>query len=60
MGFLAANDDAWLDAFRTLANALDYRTEMGSAARQVIEEKYTQQIIAPKIVSLLKEAAKVR
>lgn len=60
VGFLAANDDAWLDAFRTLANALDYRTEMGSAARQVVEDKYTQQIIAPKIFSLLKEAAKVR
>ncbi len=57
VGFLAADETAWLHAFRALGEAPERRAEMGRAGRRLVEENYTQQIMAPRLASLLAEAA---
>lgn len=56
-GFMAASDAEWLDAFRALAESAELRLAMGTAARARIEEGYTLQVMAPRVTSLLAEAA---
>ena len=57
VGFLADNDNAWLDALRTLATSPEIRSKMGAEARKLVENKYTQQIMLSTIHKILIEAA---
>lgn len=57
VGFLAADNAAWLDAFRALGEVSERRAEMGRTGRLLVEENYTQQIMAPRLAALLAEAA---
>lgn len=56
-GFMASNDAEWLEAFRQLAGSADRRAVMGLAGRALVEENYTLHKMAPRICTLLTEAA---
>jgi glycosyltransferase involved in cell wall biosynthesis len=47
-GFIAGDDDAWVDALERLAAAPDVRRRMGSAARRTVEEAYSCEVVATK------------
>lgn len=54
-GYLARDQDAWLDAFRRLASDSSARKVFGSRGRQLVEERYCLQVIAPRLAKLFKE-----
>jgi glycosyltransferase involved in cell wall biosynthesis len=55
-GFLADNDQAWVDALgKLLSNAL-LRRKMGAFGRKQVEREYCIQQVAPRMVSLLRTA----
>lgn len=56
VGFLAANDTEWLDALRKLAVDPSLRSKMGTAARQLVESKYTKQIMSFRIQKIFLDA----
>jgi glycosyltransferase involved in cell wall biosynthesis len=56
-GFLADNDQAWMDALgKLLSNAL-LRQQMGAAGRKQVEEQYCIQHVAPRMAALLRTAS---
>ena len=56
-GYLAKDQDGWLDAFRSLASDSSARQILGSRGRQLVEERYCLQVIAPRLAKLLKEVS---
>ena len=56
-GYLVKDQDAWLDAFRCLASDSSSREILGSRGRQLVEERYCLQVIAPRLAKLLKEVS---
>ncbi|TKA97379.1 glycosyltransferase family 4 protein [Cereibacter changlensis] len=56
-GFLAASDEEWKTALRTLLGDPDLRKRMGSAGRRKVEEDYSVQIWGPRLAQLLKDTA---
>jgi len=53
-GMLATAHSEWVVALTKLINAPALRTQMGSSGRIRVEQNYSLQIAAPKLVSLLK------
>lgn len=51
-GYLAVNQDEWLQAFRSLGLSQQYRVEMGKAGREQVEKKYCIQVTAPRLAQL--------
>lgn len=51
-GYLAVNQDEWLQAFRNLALNQQYRVEMGKAGRERVEKEYCLQVTAPRLAQL--------
>jgi glycosyltransferase involved in cell wall biosynthesis len=45
-GFLARNDDEWIDALEQLASSRALRTRIGAAGRRTIEERYSAEVVA--------------
>jgi glycosyltransferase involved in cell wall biosynthesis len=60
IGFLAATESDWIAAFDRLAGDRELRQAMGAAGRLRAETQYSLQGMAPRIVSLLAEAARGR
>ncbi len=54
-GYLARDLDAWLDALRRFASDSTTRKVFGSRGRQLVEERYCLQVIAPHLAKLLKD-----
>lgn len=55
-GFLARSEAEWIDAIETLKNDVALRHRMGDAGRQKVEEHYSLQVWAPKLVEMIKSA----
>lgn len=53
-GYLAGSVDEWLSAMTELLNSMDKREEFGRAGRQAVEAKYSLQVQAPRLASILK------
>ncbi|CAK0772924.1 hypothetical protein CCP3SC5AM1_800009 [Gammaproteobacteria bacterium] len=56
-GFLANSVQEWVDALTRLLSDADLRQQMGRLGRQYVIEKYTFQLLAPRMVNLLRSAA---
>ena len=53
-GFLASNENEWLEALSKLKADAVLRQHMGRNGRKLVEEKYSLQVCSPKLISLLK------
>jgi glycosyltransferase involved in cell wall biosynthesis len=59
-GFLAEKTSDWVQALETLGRNMDLRISMGRKARQCVEQKYSLQVTAPRVYSMLMSAARGR
>jgi glycosyltransferase involved in cell wall biosynthesis len=59
-GFLADDNQQWISALRTLKSDPALRQRMGMAARREFEQRYSLQVNAPKIASILRSVVDVR
>lgn len=57
-GFLASNTNDWISALSVLLGDEKVRTQFGSYGRSLVESRYSLQIQAPRVASLLIQAAK--
>jgi len=54
-GFLASNEEEWIDAITKLQINPILRKEMGLKGRKIVDEEYALQVTAPKIIKIMKE-----
>lgn len=59
VGFLASTDEEWVSSIDALASDPSLRDLMGMFGRRRVEQEYTVQMIAPRIIELLRQAAKI-
>jgi glycosyltransferase involved in cell wall biosynthesis len=59
-GFLAGNETEWEAALTSLIIDADLRDRMGSAGRWRVEQWYSLQVQAPRLIQILQEAAQKR
>lgn len=57
VGMLACNNDLWFDALINLADQPIFRQQLGKSARTRVEQTYSLQVTAPKILYILEDAA---
>ena len=57
VGFLASTDEEWVTSIEALANDPGQRIRMGASGRRLVEQDYTVQVVAPRIVAMLRQAA---
>jgi glycosyltransferase involved in cell wall biosynthesis len=57
-GFLAERKEDWVRALNVLFENPSQREEMGKAGRGLVEEKFCLQVTAPRLLSLLRSAAR--
>ena len=57
-GFLPSSIADWLQAFTLLSQNADMRKTMGKAGRKKIEQEYSLQMAAPRLLEILTKAAK--
>ena len=55
-GLIADTDDEWLDRLTTLMNDATFRTKLGSAARDTVEQSYSAKRIAPQVAAIFRKA----
>jgi glycosyltransferase involved in cell wall biosynthesis len=55
-GFLASTTEDWVKYLRILKDDSELRRTMGIAGRRIVEEKYSLEMVAPKLISIFKEA----
>ncbi len=56
-GLLAASEKEWYDRLALLCENSELRAQMGQAARRTVEERYSLQGWAPRLVALYREVA---
>lgn len=56
-GFAARNCDQWVDAVSACLKDQNIAQSMGLVGRRIIEEKFSQRVIAPLLAAILKSAA---
>jgi glycosyltransferase involved in cell wall biosynthesis len=56
-GFLANTSEEWVEALRTLAADPGLRERMGAAARRTVEDRYSTQVVGPRLAQILSKAA---
>lgn len=56
-GFLANTTEEWTQALRMLAADPGLRRRMGAAARRTVEDRYSTVIVAPRLATILSQAA---
>lgn len=56
-GFLAREDREWVRTLTLLRDDGDLRLAMGRAGREKVERAYSLEVVAPKVVKILKEVA---
>jgi len=57
-GFLANTQSEWIHALETLRANKSLRQSMGKAGRKKVEARYCLQVVAPRLVSLLRSVVK--
>jgi len=57
---LATGLDQWQNALEQLILDVDLRRRLGNAARTTVEEKYTLQVQAPRLLEVLKSASEIK
>jgi len=57
-GFLASTQSEWIHALETLRTNKSLRESMGKAGRKKVEARYCLQVVAPRLVSLLRSVVK--
>jgi glycosyltransferase involved in cell wall biosynthesis len=53
-GFLAKDDDEWVDRLSALIDSAALRTSLGAAARRTVEARYSAQVVAPALLDVLR------
>ncbi len=56
-GFLARDTKEWIEYFELLRGDPDLGRQMGARGRKKVEEKYSLDVIAPRLIAILEEAA---
>ena len=56
-GFLARDTKEWIEYFEILREDSNLRRQMGILGRKKVEEKYSLDVIAPRLIAIFKEAA---
>ena len=56
-GFLARETKEWIEYFEILREDSNLRRKMGILGRKKVEEKYSLDVIAPRLIAILEEAA---
>jgi len=56
-GLLASNTAEWVEALVKLSKDADMRVALGKAGRRKVEQEYSLQVTAPRLVKILTEAA---
>jgi glycosyltransferase involved in cell wall biosynthesis len=59
-GFLASSEDEWVDRLTRLIQDPALRARLGAAGRKTIEDRYSAQLWAPRVLQILREAAATR
>jgi len=54
-GYLAATDDAWLEAFEVLAASAAERERIGIAARRTVEKGYSAEVVSKSVAHIVRE-----
>lgn len=57
VGFLASSTSEWVNALAKLSESHERCASMGIRGRELVEREYSIQVTAPKVVSVLREAA---
>jgi glycosyltransferase involved in cell wall biosynthesis len=55
-GFLASSAEEWIQALITLSKNASMRNEFGMAGRKKVEQEYSLQVCAPRLLEILHEA----
>ena len=56
-GFLASSNADWVQALVMLSKDAGMRNELGKAGRKKVEQEYSLQVTAPRLLEILTEAA---
>jgi glycosyltransferase involved in cell wall biosynthesis len=56
-GFLASSNQEWEKALLTLFHDISLRTRLGNAGRKKVEQEYSLQVAAPRLLEILNSAA---
>ena len=56
-GFLARDTKEWIEYFELLRKDSDLGHQMGARGRKKVEEKFSLDVIAPRLITILEEAA---
>lgn len=52
-GYLASDMNAWVNALVSLADSSDRRNKFGMRGRKLVEDRYSLQVVAPRLANLL-------
>jgi glycosyltransferase involved in cell wall biosynthesis len=55
-GMLASTDSEWVEKLTTLLRSAKLRAQLGAAGRKTVEEKYSAQVVAPKVFAVFENA----
>jgi glycosyltransferase involved in cell wall biosynthesis len=55
-GMLAASDSEWVEKLTTLLRSPKLRLQLGAAGRKTVEQKYSAQVVAPKVFEVFENA----
>ncbi|HSO37668.1 MAG TPA: glycosyltransferase [Labilithrix sp.] len=53
-GFLARNEDEWVDALEKLASSRELRMRIGAAGRKTIEERYSAEVVSDQFAAAVR------
>lgn len=56
-GFKATTDDEWVECLEKLYNSIELRKKMGLNGRKIVEENFSVQVTAPKLIKILESVS---
>jgi glycosyltransferase involved in cell wall biosynthesis len=59
-GFLAATEEEWMVAVKTLRDKPELAVKMGMAGRRMVQEKYSLQVTSPRIAEIFESVSRTR
>ena len=59
-GFLASNEDEWVDRLSRLIEDRTLRAKMGAAGRETVEKNLSVRALAPKLLEAIREVAEMK
>lgn len=57
-GFIADGPEEWIEKIKKLMDSADLRKRIGEAGRKTVEERYSAQVQAPRVLEIFRSAAK--